>query len=209
MIDTLISNPEEKIKLFNAMDTLPCVKKKVDWSFKWMNKENSFGERLISFACIEGIFFSGAFCSIFWLKNRNLMTNGLAKSNEFIARDEAMHVEFAVLLYHKLKNRLRQETVYEILSQAVDIEKEFITESLPCMLIGMNSDLMKQYIEFVADRLIYQLGYPKLYNSSNPFDFMENLSLQGKTNFFEQRTTEYQRADVGTNNEDINFDDAF
>ena len=195
LIDTYIKDREEKATLFNAIDNFPCIKKKADWSIKWINdKRSSFATRLIAFACIEGIFFSGAFCSIFWLKKRGLMP-GLTFSNELISRDEALHTEFAVLLYSKLNKKLSKSKVMEIIKEAVGIEKEFICEALPCRLIGMNSDLMCQYIEFVADRLSVQLGYDKIYNAKNQFDFMEMISIEGKTNFFEKRVAEYALAD--------------
>jgi len=195
LIDTYIKDREEKMTLFNAIDNFPCIKKKADWSIKWINdKRSSFATRLIAFACIEGIFFSGAFCSIFWLKKRGLMP-GLTFSNELISRDEALHTEFAVLLYSKLNKKLSKSKVMDIIKDAVEIEKEFICEALPCRLIGMNSDLMCQYIEFVADRLSVQLGYDKIYNAKNQFDFMEMISIEGKTNFFEKRVAEYALAD--------------
>jgi len=191
LIDTYIKNEEEKHKLFTALDNYPCIKKKADWALKWINdKRSSFATRLVAFACVEGIFFSGAFCSIYWLKKRGLMP-GLTFSNELIARDEGMHTEFAVLLYTKLKRKMKKARIYEIIKDAVTIEKEFICEALPCRLIGMNAKLMSQYIEFVADRLVVQLGYEKIYNTANPFDFMEMISLEGKTNFFEKRVGDY------------------
>ena len=195
LIDTYIKDPDEKKKLFNAMETVPCVREKADWALKWINSKN-FVERLVAFAAVEGIFFSGSFCSIFWLKKRGLMP-GLSFSNELISRDEGLHCEFACLLYNKMiKNKLSVQRIYEIIGDAVEIEKEFVSDSLPVDLIGMNSKLMCQYIEFVADRLIVALGYPKLYHKTNPFDFMELISLQGKTNFFEKRVGEYQKAGV-------------
>ena len=191
MIDKYIKNEEEKYKLFHALDNFPCIKKKADWALKWINdKRSSFATRLVAFACVEGIFFSGAFCSIYWLKKRGLMP-GLTFSNELIARDEGMHTEFAVMIYKKLNRRMKKARIYEIIKEAVTIEKEFICEALPCRLIGMNSKLMRQYIEFVADRLVVQLGYDKIYNTSNPFDFMEMISMEGKTNFFEKRVGDY------------------
>lgn len=191
LIDTYIKNEEEKHKLFTALDHYPCIKKKADWALKWINdNRSSFATRLVAFACVEGIFFSGAFCSIYWLKKRGLMP-GLTFSNELIARDEGMHTEFAVLLYTKLKRKMKKARIYEIIKDAVTIEKEFICEALPCRLIGMNAKLMSQYIEFVADRLVVQLGYEKIYNTPNPFDFMEMISLEGKTNFFEKRVGDY------------------
>jgi ribonucleotide reductase beta subunit family protein with ferritin-like domain len=191
LIDTYIKNEEEKHKLFTALDNYPCIKKKADWALKWINdKRSSFATRLVAFACVEGIFFSGAFCSIYWLKKRGLMP-GLTFSNELIARDEGMHTEFAVLLYTKMQRKMKKSRIYDIIKDAVTIEKEFICEALPCRLIGMNAKLMSQYIEFVADRLVVQLGYEKIYNTANPFDFMEMISLEGKTNFFEKRVGDY------------------
>ena len=194
LIDTYIKDTGEKLKLFNALDEFPCIKKKGEWALKWINdKRASFAVRLVAFACVEGIFFSGAFCSIYWLKKRGLMP-GLTFSNELISRDEALHTEFAVLLYSKLKKKIRRDKLYEIIKEAVEIEKEFITSALPCRLVGMNDNLMSQYIEFVADRLVVQLGYEAIYNASNPFDFMEMISIEGKTNFFEKRVGEYALA---------------
>ena len=195
LIDTYIKNSQEKDKLFNAIDTMGCVKKKAEWALRWI-EDASFQERLIAFAAVEGIFFSGSFCSIFWLKKRGLMP-GLSFSNELISRDEGLHCDFACLLYNNhIVNKLSVERVTEIIADAVTIEKEFVTEAIPVKLIGMNADLMCQYIEFVADHLLAELGCPKIYNSSNPFDFMEMISLQGKTNFFEKRVGEYQKAGV-------------
>ncbi|KAA9333017.1 ribonucleoside-diphosphate reductase [Hymenobacter busanensis] len=194
LIDTYIKNPQEKDRLFNALETVPCVKKKGEWALKWINSEN-FAERIIAFAAVEGIFFSGSFCSIFWLKKRGLMP-GLTFSNELISRDEGLHCDFACLLYSYLQNKLSEERVHEIIRDAVQIEQEFVTDALPVNLIGMNAKAMSQYIEFVADRLLVSLGYRKIYNASNPFDFMEMISLQGKTNFFEKRVAEYQKAGV-------------
>ena len=204
LIDTYIKNPEEKNKLFNAIDTLDCVKKKADWALSWIENA-SFAERLVAFAAVEGIFFSGSFCSIFWLKKRGLMP-GLSFSNELISRDEGMHCDFACLLYGKhLINKLPLETIEKIISDAVAIEKEFVCDSLPVKLIGMNAELMTQYIEFVADRLLVELGNPKIYNATNPFDFMDLISLQGKTNFFEKRVGEYQKSGVMGNKDDNVF----
>jgi ribonucleoside-diphosphate reductase beta chain len=195
LIDTYVKDPKEKNKLFNAIDTMDCVKRKADWALRWIS-EGSFQERLVAFAAVEGIFFSGSFCSIFWLKKRGLMP-GLSFSNELISRDEGMHCDFACLLYNNhVVNKLSQETIHAIIADAVEIEKEFVTDALPVNLIGMNSQLMCQYIEFVADRLLSELGCAKLYNATNPFDFMEMISLQGKTNFFEKRVGEYQKAGV-------------
>lgn len=208
LIDTYIKDPNEKDKLFHAIDTLDCVKKKADWALRWIENA-SFAERLIAFAAVEGIFFSGSFCSIFWLKKRGLMP-GLSFSNELISRDEGMHCDFACHLYSKhIKNKLPQQRVVEIITDAVEIEKEFVTDALPVRLIGMNSDLMNQYIEFVADRLLVELGCPRVYNSENPFDFMEMISLQGKTNFFEKRVGEYQKAAVANSNTIAGNSDSF
>ncbi len=199
LIDTYIKGTAEKTHLFNAIETLDCVKKKADWALRWIDK-GSFAERLVAFAAVEGIFFSGSFCSIFWLKKRGLMP-GLSFSNELISRDEGLHCDFACLLYTKhLVEKLPKEKVMEIIIDAVAIEKEFVTDSLPVKLIGMNSDLMGQYIEFVADRLLVELGNPRVFNTANPFDFMEMISLQGKANFFEKRVGEYQKAGVLNNN---------
>ena len=209
LIDTYIKDREEKTNLFQAMDNFPCIKKKADWAIKWIHdKRSSFATRLVAFACIEGIFFSGAFCSIYWLKKRGLMP-GLTFSNELISRDEALHTEFAVLLYSKLNKQVSKSKVIEIVKDAVEIEKEFICDALPCRLIGMNSDLMCQYIEFVADRLIVQLGHDKIYNSKNPFDFMEMISIEGKTNFFEKRVAEYALADKTKRDDVFVFGDDF
>lgn len=208
LIDTYIKDESEKTKLFKALDNFPCVNKKAQWALKWINdKRSSFATRLLAFACVEGIFFSGSFCAIYWLKKRGLMP-GLTFSNELISRDEGMHTDFAVLLYTKLNKKTKKAKVYELIKEAVTIEKEFICEALPCKLIGMNQKLMKQYIEFVADRLIIQLGYPKLFNSSNPFDFMEMISLDGKTNFFEKRVGDYSLAsgDHSQASFDLNLD---
>ena len=204
LIDTYIKDSEEKSKLFHAIDTLECVKRKADWALRWINKGN-FAERLIAFAAVEGIFFSGSFCSIFWLKKRGLMP-GLSFSNELISRDEGLHCDFACLLYDQhIVNKLPKETITQIITDAVVIEKEFVTDALPVKLIGMNAELMCQYIEFVADRLLVELGNPRIYNVSNPFDFMELISLKGKTNFFEKRVGEYQKAGVMGNKEDNVF----
>jgi ribonucleoside-diphosphate reductase beta chain len=210
LIDTYIKDSAEKSHLFNAIDTLECVRKKADWALRWIEK-GSFAERLVAFAAVEGIFFSGSFCSIFWLKKRGLMP-GLSFSNELISRDEGLHCDFACLLYTKhLIQKLPKEQVREIITDAVEIEKEFILEALPVKLIGMNSDLMSQYIEFVADRLLLELGNEKVYNVSNPFDFMEMISIQGKTNFFEKRVGEYQKAGVlaGKENQTFSLDEEF
>lgn len=196
LIDTYVKDPEEKDRLFHAIETVPAVKKKAEWALRWIENGN-FAERLVAFAAVEGIFFSGSFCSIFWLKKRGLMP-GLTFSNELISRDEGMHCEFACLLYSMLKGKLTEEQVHTIIKDAVEIEKDFITDALPVKLIGMNADLMKQYIEFVADRWVSELGYKKIYGSTNPFDFMEMISLQGKTNFFEKRVGDYQKSGVLT-----------
>ena len=192
LIDTYVKNEEEKAKLFNAIETIPCIKEKADWALEWMNANKSFGTRLAAFACVEGIFFSGAFCAIFWLKKRGLMP-GLTFSNELISRDEGLHTQFAVALFHTLPNKPDVEEIRSIITSAVVLEKEFICESLPCALIGMNSKMMSDYIEFVADRLAVQLGGKKIYGTHNPFDFMDLISLEGKTNFFEKKVSEYSR----------------
>jgi len=194
LIDTYTKDPKEKDRLFHAIDTVPAVKKKAEWALRWI-ENGSFAERLVAFAAVEGIFFSGSFCSIFWLKKRGLMP-GLTFSNELISRDEGLHCEFACLLYSMLSNKLPEEQVHGIIRNAVEIEKEFITDALPVSLIGMNAALMQQYIEFVADRWLNELGYTPIYNTTNPFDFMEMISLQGKTNFFEKRVGDYQKAGV-------------
>ena len=207
LIDTYIKDKNEKNNLFKAIDNFECIKKKSDWAIKWIqDKKSNFATRLIAFAVIEGIFFSGSFCSIFWLKKRGLLP-GLTFSNELISRDEALHTEFAILLYSKLNNKLSKELVYSIVQEAVELEKEFINSALPCRLIGMNSILMSQYIEFVADRLLTQLGYDKVYNSSNPFDFMEMISLEGKGNFFEKRISDYALADKTKTDDIFNLDE--
>jgi ribonucleoside-diphosphate reductase subunit M2 len=194
LIESYIKDKEEKRKLFNAITNYPCIKKKADWAQKWIHdNRSSFATRLVAFACVEGIFFSGAFCSIFWLKKRGLMP-GLTFSNELISRDEALHCEFAILLYSKLQKKIEKSRIHEIIKEAVDIETEFICEALPCKLIGMNAEMMTQYIKFVADRLVLQLGYKKIYNVINPFQFMELISLESKTSFFERRVSEYALA---------------
>ncbi len=204
LLDTYVKDIEEKDKMFKAIYTIPCVQKKADWALRWIDSKNSYAERLVAFAAIEGIFFSGSFCAIFWLKKRGLMP-GLTFSNELISRDEGMHTDFACLLYSHLDNKLTDEKVHEIYNDAVSIEKEFITQSLPCDLIGMNSRLMSRYIEFVADRLLVQLGHSKIFNTSNPFDFMDMISMEQKTNFFESRVSSYSLANVGKSVEDSNF----
>ena len=205
LIDTYIKNNVEKDRLFRAIETIPSVAKKAKWAIKWIqDKDSNFATRLVAFAAVEGIFFSGSFCSIFWLKKRGIMP-GLTSSNELISRDEGLHTDFACLLYGMLSNKLDETVIYELIAEAVEIEKEFIIDSIPCNLIGMNSILMSQYIEFVADRLLAQLGYNKLYKTSNPFDFMEMISIEGKTNFFEKRVTEYSKAGVGMDKETMVF----
>merc|ERR1712115_274070 len=206
LIDTFIKEPAERERLFNAIETVPAVKKKAEWALRWINYENaSYSERVVAFASVEGIFFSGSFASIFWLKKRGLMP-GLTFSNELISRDEGLHTDFACLMYKHLVSKPSVEKVLEIVTNAVEIEIEFLTEALPCRLIGMNGDLMSQYIKYVADRLLLELGCNKVYNVENPFDFMENISLDGKTNFFEKRVGEYQKAGVMTANaEDRQF----
>lgn len=205
LIDTYVKDSQEKHKLFNAIDTIPSVKKKAEWSMKWINDDtSSFGTRVIAFAAVEGIFFSGSFCSIFWLKKRGLMP-GLCHSNELISRDEGLHMEFAVLMYSMLKNKPEEEIVRRIIKEAVELEIEFITESLPCNLIGMNQDLMTQYIKYVADRLLLMLGLVKEYKVVNPFEWMELISVQGKTNFFEKRVGEYSNI-VNSDNKDNVFE---
>lgn len=223
LIDTYIKDPAQRTYLFNAVDTIPCIRKKADWAIRWIQDKNStFAQRLVAFAAVEGIFFSGAFASIFWLKKRGLMP-GLSFSNELISRDEGLHTDFACLLHSHLKGRASKQMIQDIITDAVSIEQEFLTEALPCALLGMNSNLMKQYIEFVADRLLVALGNEKVYKSTNPFDFMENISLGGKTNFFEKRVADYQKAGVlhsankkdeeeapkGENGGDFTFDDDF
>ncbi|GAA6054386.1 hypothetical protein JCM3770_002231 [Rhodotorula araucariae] len=196
LIDTYVREPEERTKLFNAIDTIPCIQKKAEWALTWISDDNSvFGERLVAFAAVEGIFFSGSFASIFWLKKRGLMP-GLTFSNELISRDEGLHTDFACLLFSHLERRPHPDTVERIIREAVAIEQEFLTDALPVRLIGMNADLMCQYIEFVADRLLVSLGNPKIYNRENPFDFMDMISMEGKTNFFEKRVSDYAKAGV-------------
>ena len=205
LIDTYITDPKEKSDILRAISTIPAVEKKAKWAMEWIDsKDADFATRLLGFAAVEGIFFSGSFCAIFWLKQRGIMP-GLTLSNEFIARDEGLHTEFACLLYSKITNRLPKKTAHKILRDAVKIEKHFITKALPCELIGMNAELMKQYIEFVADRLSLQLGYPKIYGAANPFDFMERISLENKDNFFEKRVSTYAKAGVGKNKDDMKF----
>ena len=208
LIDTLVDNDAEKDELFNAIERFPAIKKKADWALRWIESE-SFAERLIAFAAVEGIFFSGAFCSIFWMKKRGLLP-GLATSNEFISRDEGLHRDFACHLHNNhLVNKVPVERITQIITEALDIEREFITESLPVNLIGMNAKLMSEYLEFVTDHLLETLHCPKVYGTANPFDFMDMISLEGKTNFFEKRVSEYKKAGVGESQEDHNFDNAF
>ncbi|CAM6038210.1 unnamed protein product [Sphagnum compactum] len=195
LLESYIKDHKEKARLFNAIETIPCVTKKAQWALRWIDGAESFAERILAFACVEGIFFSGSFCAIFWLKKRGLMP-GLTFSNELISRDEGLHCDFACLLYLLLKNKLSEERVQEIVCDAVEIEREFVCEALSCDLVGMNKVLMSQYIEFVADRLLVSLGYVKKYKVQNPFDWMELISLQGKTNFFEKRVGEYQKASI-------------
>jgi len=205
LIDTYIEDKAEKNHLFQAIQTVPCVKKKAEWAQKWMvSTEENFATRLVAFSVVEGIFFSGSFCAIYWLKERGLMP-GLTTSNEFIARDEGLHTDFACALYEEIERKLPKAKVHKIIREAVKIEKEFITESLPCHLVGMNNALMADYIEFVADRLSSQLGYGKVYSTANPFDFMERISLEGKDNFFEKRVTSYAKAGVGKTHEEMSF----
>ena len=205
LIDTYIKDPQEKSDILRATKTIPCVEKKAKWALDWIDSPDAnFATRLLGFAAVEGIFFSGAFCAIFWLKQRGIMP-GLTLSNEFIARDEGIHTDFACLLYTKLVNRLPKAKVHKILREAVKIEKHFITKALPCELIGMNAALMKNYIEFVADRLSLQLGYSKIYGATNPFDFMERISLENKDNFFEKRVSTYAKAKVGKAADSMEF----
>ena len=212
LIDTYIKDPQEKHKLFNAIDHIPSIQKKAEWTLKWINDKNSsFGERIIAFAAVEGIFFSGAFCSIFWLKKRGLMP-GLCHSNELISRDEGLHTKFAILMYENLKNKPSSDRIYEIVTNAVLIEKEFITESLSCELIGMNKNLMSQYIEYIADRLLLMFKLEKIYHSENPFDWMEMISIQGKTNFFEKKVGEYSNKanpNIDSHKNQITFNNDF
>ena len=209
LIDTYIKDNLEKNKIFNSIENIPCIAKKASWAYKWIqNNEVNFATRLIAFAIVEGIFFSGSFCAIYWLKKRGLMP-GLTFSNELISKDEGMHCHFACLLYSYIKNKLKKEIVHEIFKEAVEIEKEFITESIPCNMIGMNSIMMKQYIEFVSDRLLVQLGYSKIWNTENPFDFMELISLRPKSNFFELRVGEYAKSTISENSDTFTLDNNF
>lgn len=209
LIDQYVKDPDEQKILFRAIDNIPSIREKAEWALKWIDNTSDYSIRLVAFACVEGIFFSGSFCAIYWLKKRGLLP-GLTFSNELISRDEGLHTEFAVAIYHKL-TVLPKDTVHDIIKSAVKIETKFICDSLPCSLIGMNSRDMTQYIQFVADRLSVQLGYPKIYNSTNPFDFMELISLEGKTNFFEKKVSEYSKPGVGLDIEDmkIKFDEDF
>src|SRR6056300_1921997 len=206
LIDTYVDDHDEKTKLFKAIETIPCIQKKARWAMNWFSKDQPFVERLVAFACVEGIFFSGAFCAIYWLKKRGLMP-GLCFSNELISRDEGLHQEFAVELFKLLKNKPTTDTIHSIIKEAVEIEKGFILDALPCNLIGMNSEKMSEYIEYVSDRLLKQIGQPPIWNSKNPFDFMENISLDGKTNFFEKRVGDYGKLDDDT--DEIGFDEEF
>jgi ribonucleoside-diphosphate reductase beta chain len=204
LIDTLVKDKTEQGHLFAAIETIPCIQTKAEWALKWIESDTSFATRLVAFAAVEGIFFSGAFCAIYWLKKRGLMP-GLTFSNELISRDEGLHTLFAVALYHTLPSKLDSAVIEAIIKEAVTIEQEFITDALPCSLIGMNAKLMTQYIEFVADRLLLQLGYPKVYSAANPFSFMERISLEGKDNFFEKRVTTYAKAAVGKDKAEMVF----
>lgn len=210
LIDQYVKDKNEQEKYFRAIDTIPCIRKKAKWALKWIESADDYATRLVGFACVEGIFFSGSFCAIYWVKKRGLLP-GLTFSNELISRDEALHTEFAVTMYHKLQNKLTESQIQQIIRDAVEIETEFICSALPCSLIGMNSRDMKAYIEFVADRLSLQLGCRKIYNSQNPFDFMELISLEGKTNFFEKKVSEYSKPGVGMNAADmeIRLDEEF
>jgi len=207
MIDTFVKDHDRKKELFEAIDRIPCVQKKADWAIRWISNEHgaSLSTRLFAFGIVEGVFFSGAFCAIFWLKERGMLVNSLGKSNEWIARDEGLHTQFAVIMYHKLNDRIPEATAHRIMQEAVTIETEFITESIPVRLIGMNQDSMKQYIRFVADRLLVQFGFSRLFHVENPFPFMEKIGLDGKTNFFEQRVSEYSRIQENTRSMDAAF----
>jgi ribonucleoside-diphosphate reductase beta chain len=210
LIDTYVQEENEKLKLLRAIENFPSVKKKADWAIKWINSDRDFSHRLIAFAAVEGIFFSGSFCSIFWLKHRGLGMPGLTFSNELISRDEAMHTDFAVMLYRDhILNKLSDKEVHEIIGNSVKIEKQYICESLPVSLIGMNSNSMSEYIEFVADRLLVDLGHPKMFKAKNPFPWMEMLGLEGKTNFFERKVSEYAKAGVVSGNNDLTWGDEF
>jgi ribonucleotide reductase beta subunit family protein with ferritin-like domain len=202
LIDKYVKEKEEQNRLFRAIDTIPCIQKKAKWALEWIDSTTSYATRLVAFACVEGIFFSGAFCSIYWVKKRGLLP-GLTFSNELISRDEGLHTVFAVTMYHTLGEKLSESQIHTIIRESVQIEKEFICDALPCNLIGMNAALMSQYIEFVADRLAVQLGTPKIYHASNPFDFMEMISLEGKGNFFERKISDYSKPGVGKKEEDM------
>lgn len=206
LIETYVKDPKKKNKILQAVETIPCIKKKKDWAFKWIGSDEKFSKRLIAFAIVEGIFFSGSFCAIFWLKNRGGLLPGLITSNEFISRDEGMHCDFACLLYSKIVNRIDEKEVKGIFKEAVDIEKEFIIESIPSALIGINAESMSEYIEFVADRLILQLGYSKIYGTRNPFPWMDTINVDSKGNFFETRISQYQKASVLNDTEAGNFE---
>ena len=206
LLDTFVKDPKRKEELFNSIETIPVIKKKADWAMKWMDKSRFFEERVIAFSIVEGVFFSSSFASIFWLKSRNKMVKALGKSNELISRDEGLHTDFAILIYKHLLNHVSQERVEEIIREAVDIEIEFITVSIPVRLIGMNADLMVQYIKYVADRLLVQLGFNKIYFDENPFDFMRAFSLDAKSNFFENRVTEYTHASTAMPNSSDSWD---
>jgi ribonucleotide reductase beta subunit family protein with ferritin-like domain len=210
LIDQYVKDKDEQNRLFRAIDTVPSIADKANWALNWMSDDRSYATRLVGFACVEGIFFSGSFCAIYWIKKRGLLP-GLTFSNELISRDEGLHTEFAIAMYHKMENKLDPDTLKAIVMDAVKIETAFITDSLPCSLIGMNARDMTQYIQFVADRLLLQLGLPKVYKSTNPFDFMELISLEGKTNFFEKKVSEYAKPGVGLTQEQmtIKFDDDF
>ena len=209
MIDTYVRDDAEKTRLFSAIENYPCIAKKANWAKKWIaDNRSSFASRLVAFAAIEGIFFSSSFASIYWIKKRGLMP-GLTFSNELISRDEALHTEFAILLYKNMTKKLNKKRIYEIIEEAVEIEKEFITEAIPCRMIGMNMNLMKQYIEFVADRLVVQLGYDKIYNTGNPFDFMELISIESKVNFFERTNAEYALANKSVDKDIFEFNADF
>lgn len=210
LIDQYVKDKDEQLKYFRAIDTIPAIGKKAKWAMYWIDSIDDYPTRLLAFACVEGIFFSGSFCAIYWIKKRGLLP-GLTFSNELISRDEGLHTEFAIAMYHKMKNRLSEKDAHQLVKEAVDCETEFITESLPVSLIGMNARDMTQYIQFVADRLLVQLGYPKLYHAGNPFDFMDLISLEGKTNFFEKKVSEYSKPGVGMKKEDmvIRLDEEF
>jgi ribonucleoside-diphosphate reductase beta chain len=210
LIDQYVKDKDEQMKYFRAIDEIPAIRKKALWAVNWVDSPEDYATRLLAFACVEGIFFSGSFCAIYWVKKRGLLP-GLTLSNEFISRDEGLHTEFAIAMYHKLQNKLSKEDATNIVKEAVIAETEFITEALPCSLIGMNAKDMTQYIQFVADRLLVQLGYPKLYNVGNPFDFMDLISLEGKTNFFEKKVSEYSKPGVGMDAKQmvVKFDEDF